>query len=1162
MHRWRIAVDRGGTFTDVLAVRGDEVRQAKVLSSGDDPVVRGVRKALRLGGADAIPVDDIDEVRIGTTVATNALLTRSGARTVLVTTRGFRDLPLIGDQSRPDLFALEIKRPQPVAQVVIEAHERVGVDGEVVLALDEDQLRADLEHAKATGCTVVAIALLHGWAHDTHERVATFIAEAIGFDEIVTSRVSPVRGLIRRADTCSLDASLTPVLHAGIARTTQSLPGVRVRCMQSSGGLVGADAFRGCRAVLSGPAGGLLGAAGEAARRGVDRIVAFDMGGTSTDVSWYGGDLERDTDTVLGGVRVSVPMLRVHTVAAGGGSKCDVRGGRLRVGPASAGADPGPASYGRGGPATLTDCHVVLGRLPAGELPAVFGHSGNALLDSAAAAAALEAHTPVAGLGLVALAEGMLDVAVESIAAAIREVSVARGHDVRQAALCAFGGAGGQVACRVADRLGMDTVIVPARAGVLSAAGIAQAAESVVRHASVETPLRHSHQLGHMIDALTAQAGEGGVEWTRRVRAGIRAEGWDRAIQVEWGGPDDMAAAFKDACRRRFGFEPRGALIIESLEVEVMHQPPKLELDLGRDDGVKQSVGRMWSNGSWRDVPVVRGEVDAVEGPAILLHDGATTVVESGWRVQRMNGCGGVTLRRTAGRIPVAFQSDNPADIEVANRRFLSTCREMGTVLQHTAVSVNVKERRDYSCAIFDESGRLVANGPHMPVHLGSMGESVRRVVDVHGGSMGPGDAFLDNDPAHGGTHLPDLTVVSPLWDADGLRYIVASRAHHADVGGTTPGSMPADSTRIAEEGVVFDAVTLMRGGELQEAAIRAALASGPWPARRPDVNMDDLRAQLAANARGAALLGEMRDAYGGDLRAPMKAVRANAAACVVSAIGELGVGDAVAKMDGGEQIRVQIIPRGGRLTVDFEGTSPQSTGNLNAPRAVVRAAVLYALRCLVADDIPLNDGCLEPVDLRIPEGSLLSPAPGAAVVGGNVETSQVVVDALFAAAGVLAGSQGTMNNLTFGNDTLQYYETICGGAGAGPGFGGASAVHTHMTNSLLTDPEVLETRYPVRLERFGVRHGSGGSGLHAGGDGVVRAIRFLTSLTVSLLSGHRLGPPRGLGSGGDGACGGQWLEYAGGEIEQLPGTFRRQVSAGDVLVIETPGGGGASAPS
>ena len=1163
---WRIAVDRGGTFTDVVAYRGDMLRHAKVLSggSGEDPALAGIRNVLGLSRGATIDSGELDQVRLGTTVATNALLTRSGVKTVLVATAGLGDLQIIGDQTRPDLFSLKIDRLPPIASCVIEAHERLSVDGSVVQPLDEPQLRRDLHDAYDAGCKSVAVSLLHGWAYGRHEEQVARVAAEVGFEEIVTSEVNPLRGLVSRLDTVSLDASLSPVVQDGVAETIAGLGDTHVLCMQSSGRLVDASAFRGCRAVLSGPAGGLVGAADEARRHGFDRVVAFDMGGTSTDVSWFSGEFERDTDTVIAGVRVRTPMLRIHTVASGGGSICQVRGGRLRVGPESAGAKPGPACYRQGGPATITDCHVLLGRLPIGAMPAIFGDGGDRPIDMAPSTAAME-DLAAGQTTAMETAEGFLDVAVECIAGAIREVSVQRGHDLRDAALCAFGGAGGQLACRLADRLGMAAVLVPARAGVLSAQGIASADVGAVRRRSVECPLEDQEALGAAIkqaslDAVAELAASGAASDEQQVTVWIRAAGWDRSIGVPLNKPDVMRELFYEACRTRFGFVPSGELVVESVEVDVRTVAPQVLLGVAGDAAPqRKGVTRMWCGGSWQDVPVIADtQIESIDGPAVILHEGATTVLEPGWNATRDPLAGGIVLRRTASLPARTFDASSRADIEVVNRRLLSICREMGMVLQHTAASVNVKERRDYSCAVFDCNGRLVANGPHMPVHLGSMGESVGRVLEVHGADMDQGDAYLDNDPAHGGTHLPDFTVVSPVFDGDELIFVVASRAHHADVGGTTPGSMPADSTTLEEEGVVFDALTLVRGGQLREDEVRRRLGSGAWPARRIDLNIEDLRAQLGANARGASLLRAMREELGAvGFEACMTAVRVNAAACVREMLRGRDGGSFCCPTEDGGEIQVQIDITDGEAVIDFAGTSDQRRGNTNAPKAVVQAAVLYVLRCLVADDIPLNDGCFEPITLRIPEGSMLAPGPEAAVVGGNVETSQLIVDAMLAAFGAQAASQGTMNNLTFGNDRLQYYETLCGGSGGGADFDGTSGVHTHMTNSLLTDPEVLESRFPVRLEQFAIRVGSGGSGLHAGGDGVTRTLQFLEPMEVSLLAGRRAHAPHGLAGGEPASPGGQSLKTPGKALTQLPAVFRGHMSPGDSIRIETPGGGG-----
>lgn len=1167
---WRIAIDRGGTFTDVVAKCDGETRHAKVLSNdaihGENAAVVGIRLVLGLAADTPIDQTIVREIRLGTTVATNALLTRSGRPIALVVTKGLGDLPIIGDQTRPDLFALDIKRPPPLANNVIEVRERIASDGEIVQPLDETAVTKALQGAFDAGVSSVAITLMHGWKHEAHERRIAQLAQGIGFELVCRGADSPLRGLLRRIDTLSLDASLTSVLRDAVDAITQSVGGAPVYCMQSNGGLVVATRFRGSSAILSGPAGGLIGAQVAARTHGLDKIVAFDMGGTSTDVSWSSGTLERVSETMVAGVRIAAPMLAIHTVASGGGSICSAKGGRLRIGPDSAGADPGPACYGRGGPATITDCHVVLGRLPIVAMPNRFGPSGDEPLDADASTAVLREISMAAGVeGITHAAAGLLDVAVERIAAATREVSVQQGHDPREAALVAFGGAGGQLACRVAQRLGMSQVLFPREAGVLSAVGIAAAPISAVRRRSVEQPLGDAgmDQLGEMIAIADTSACEelmaAAVHDSEQIiGVAIRAVGWDQSIMVPLSTAADMAVAFRNASRSRFGFEALGDLIIESVEVQrSLHHDSEFTAIHPQHEHTPSDT-RMWIQGEWQNVPVLRDDCfESVEGPAVIIHDGATSIIEPGWHATR---CADGSLLATHGPSDTrqTFDASDPAHIEVFNRRFLSICREMGTVLRHTATSINIRERQDYSCAIFDAAGSLVANGPHIPVHLGSMGASVSRVLEVHGDTMRDGDAYLINDPATGGTHLPDLTVVSPVFERGQLSFIVASRAHHVDVGGTTPGSMPPDSTQIDEEGVVFDAVPVLMRGVLQEAAIVSALTESTYPARLPSVVLDDLRSQLAANARGRALLEALMAEVGSDgLAQSMQAIRANAARCVREAIARFSCGRAEVPTDDGGCVCVEIEPTADGIRIDFAGTSPQRPGNTNAPEAVVRAAVLYVLRCVVADDIPLNDGCLDPVEIRIPKGSMLSPLAGAAVVGGNVETSQIVADALLMAFGLQAGSQGTMNNLTFGTANWQYYETICGGGGAGEHFDGGSGVHTHMTNSRMTDPEVLEDRFPIRLEEFAIRRGSGGLGSHAGGDGVVRSLRFLQEAEVSLLSGRRKAGPPGIHGGGSGVAGQQFIQVGSGKEQPLGGTFRVPVDANTIITIETPGGGG-----
>lgn len=1165
--RWSIAIDRGGTFTDVVAWNCTEVRQAKVLSSqgvaGEDAAVDGIRRVLELDANTPLDSDLLEVVRVGTTVATNALLTRTGDDVVLVVTEGFRDLPVIGNQSRPDLFALDIQRSLPVATHVVEARARVAVDGQVIQPLDKAAALVDLTAAYERGYRSVAITLLHGWQHGEHEEQIAKIARSIGFCEIVTSRMCPLRGVVSRIDTTSLDASLTPVVHAAMSRLVESIGDTPVVCMQSNGGLIQAESFRGSAAVLSGPAGGVVAAASVAARQGIDRVIAMDMGGTSTDVSWYAGELERCTDTVVGGVRVRSSMLRIHTVAAGGGSICYVSGGRYRVGPSSAGSTPGPACYGMDGPATLTDCHVLLGRLPVEAPPPVFGPSGDAVIDAAAAHKAINVFAGEASPEQVA--DGFLMVAVERIASAIREVSVEQGHDPAAAALCVFGGASGGVACRVADRLGMDTVIIPPRSGVLSAVGIAQSRRVVVKRESIERTLDRdglAETIGVVRRLCVAAHDELRTDRSAdvhdRVRVSLRAAGWDRSLDVPLDELDVMDQAFRTQSRDRFGFEARGPLTLDAVEVEASIGGASCDLGTQRGPDVASRWTSMWVDGEWRDVLLVdESYAEVITGPAVVLHDGATTVIEPGWNSRRCED-GTLRVQRISARPPMHFSAANLAHLEIMNRRLLSICRDMGTTLQHIASSVNMKERLDYSCAIFDEVGRLVANGPHIPVHLGSMGQAVRRVLQKCRGTLEPGAAFLINDPAQGGTHLPDLTVVSPVLRSGRVVCVVASRAHHADVGGTTPGSMPPHSVTLAQEGVVFDAMPLTLNSVLQEDALRETLGRGPWPARQPDMVVDDVRAQIAANRRGIKQILAMSTELGYEgFAVAMRAMRENASACVLEALQHVPDGQSHMVMDDGGEVCVRVVNQGGRTTIDFTGTSGQREGNTNAPRAVTTAAVLYVLRCLVADDIPLNEGCLDAIKLVIPENSMLSPGTDAAVVGGNVETSQIIVDCLLAAFGCQAASQGTMNNLTFGTNVLQYYETLCGGAGGGPGFDGASAVHTHMTNSLLTDPEVLEARFPVRLEHFGIRPNSGGAGAYRGGDGAIRAIRFLKPMAVSLLAGRRAVRPPGLNGGADGQAGSQSVTRADGSHAEFDGRCTLDVGPGDLIEIRTPGGGG-----
>ncbi len=1150
---FRFAIDRGGTFTDVVAQLPDgRLVTTKLLSSNPDQYPDAASEAVRRILAEHGDAP-IAELRIGTTIATNALLERQGAEVALAITAGHRDALRIGNQSRPDIFARHIVLPERLERHVVEISERVGADGEVLVPLDEDAARRDLGMLREQGVDALAIVLMHGWTFTDHEARLARIARELGFTQVsVSHEVSPLIRLVPRGDTSVADAYLSPVIRDYVEQLAQALPDHgALRFMQSNGGLADAHAFRGKDAVLSGPAGGVVGMAETAQRLGHTRLIGFDMGGTSTDVCHFAGEYERTGDSVVAGVRIAAPMMQVHTVAAGGGSICRFDGSRLRVGPESAGADPGPACYRKGGPLTVTDCNLVLGRIDAAEFPHVFGPGGDQPLDPEAAAARLEevaAHLPEP-MALHDLAEGFLALAVDEMANAIRKISTARGHDITTHAMACFGGAGGQFACRVADELGMDTVLIHPLAGMLSAYGIGLAPIVAIREAGVVRPLEDDFSAA--LDKLEEQArgdllaqeiAADRITLTPRMR--LRFDGSDTAIDMPLG--DDAGSAFRAEHRRRFGWSDETApIILEALSVEAQ----------GSSGGL----------GDFAADYLPSGEI--ITGPAIIPASGSTTVLEEGWTAERASE-GTLVLTRKAPRerAPAAGTAVDPVRLAIFNNAFMAIAEEMGVVLEATASSVNIKERLDFSCALFDAAGALIANAPHIPVHLGSMGASIRRVIENRSGTdrgIRRGDAYVVNDPYHGGTHLPDVTVIVPVFWSDATTTpdaFVAARGHHADIGGIAPGSMPPDSKTIDEEGVRLDDVLLVDEGRFCENEMRALLTSGDYPARAPDRNISDLKAQLAACARGADLLSAAAQEHSGKvLSAYMGHVMDNGEAAVRHLLGYLSEGSFTYAMDNGAQVCVTIsIDRSARTAVfDFTGTSAQLPDNFNAPSAITRAAVLYALRCLVDDDVPLNDGCLRPVTLRIPEGSMLSPCPPAAIVAGNVETSQVVTDAVLAACGALAPSQGTMNNFTFGDATRQYYETICGGSGAGPDHDGTSAVQTHMTNSRLTDPEVLETRLPVRVESFSIRTGSGGEGRHRGGEGVERRIAFLEPMRAQILANRRLVAPRGIAGGGDAQPGDTFVEHTDGSITTLGATGAADVEAGDVVVIRTPGGGG-----
>jgi 5-oxoprolinase (ATP-hydrolysing) len=1213
--KWQFWIDRGGTFTDIVARRPDGALVTHKLLSEDpaqyrDAAVAGIRRLLGLAADAPITPDLVECVKMGTTVATNALLERKGEATLLVTTRGFRDALRIGYQERPRIFDRHIVLPELLYSRVIEAHERVDADGTVVQPLDEAHLRERLWAAFDAGLRSVAIVFMHGWRHTAHELAAERIAREEGFTQISTSHhVSPMMKLVSRGDTTVVDAYLSPILRRYVEQVAAEMPGVRLYFMQSSGGLADAHAFQGKDAILSGPAGGIVGMArtaelaadelGAAGRAGL-RVIGFDMGGTSTDVSHYAGEFERAFETQVAGVRMRAPMMSIHTVAAGGGSILTFDGARLRAGPQSAGANPGPACYRRGGPLTVTDANVMLGKVQPAHFPMVFGPAGNESLDRAIVVTQFEALAAeiAAATGQQRtpeqVAEGFIAIAVGAMAGAIKKISVARGYDVTRYALQCFGGAGGQHACLVADALGMNRVFVHPLAGVLSAYGMGLADQSVMREAAIEQPLATGlADAAARLDALTAEArGElerqgvaaARVRMLRRVH--LRYQGTDSALVVPFGSAEEVEAAFEAAYRQRFAFLMQGrALVIEAVSVEAIgaaDAPAEARSDVVESDAapVVDRV-RVFSGDAWHDAALVlRAQArpgQHVDGPAVIAERNATTVVEPGWRA-RVTALDHLVLERVQPRETrhAIGTAVDPVMLEVFNNLFMNIAEQMGLQLQNTAYSVNIKERLDFSCALFDAEGNLIANAPHMPVHLGSMSESIKTVIARNAGSMRPGDVFVLNDPYHGGTHLPDVTVVTPVFDeaSDAILFYVGSRGHHADIGGTTPGSMPPFSTRIDEEGVQLDNVLLVEAGRLREAEILALLSGGAHPSRNPQQNLADLKAQIAANEKGVQELRRIVAQFGLDVvQAYMRHVQDNAEESVRRVITRLKDGQFTLPLDNGAQIKVaiRVDAEARSAQIDFSGSSAQLTNNFNAPTAVCMAAVLYVFRTLVDDDIPLNAGCLKPLEVIIPTGSMLNPEPPASVVAGNVETSTCITNALYGALGVMASGQCTMNNFTFGNARHQYYETVSGGSGAGAwtddagrivgGFDGTSVVQTHMTNSRLTDPEVLEFRFPVRLESYAIRAGSGGAGRWRGGDGGVRRVRFLEPMTASILSNGRVVPAFGMAGGAPGALGINRVERADGRRETLAHIGSTEMAAGDVFVIETPGGGGFGEP-
>jgi 5-oxoprolinase (ATP-hydrolysing) len=1186
---WQFWVDRGGTFTDIVAKTPDgALKTHKLLSENPevyaDAAVHGIRELLGLGPNDAIPPGQIGAVKMGTTVATNALLERKGERTLLLITKGMRDLLRIGYQNRPRLFDLNIQLPELLYDDVIEIDERVGSDGTVLSPLNADPAREALMQAHRDGYRSVAIALMHSYRFPEHEQSLGLIAKEIGFSQVSPNHeASPLIKLVSRGDTAVVDAYLSPILRRYVSQIADALGTsqggcVRLMFMRSNGGLTDVALFEGRDAILSGPAGGVVGMVRTAAELGFKKLIGFDMGGTSTDVCHYAGEFERSFETEVAGVRMRAPMMSIHTVAAGGGSILSYRDGRMQVGPESAGANPGPAAYRRGGPLTVTDCNVLLGKLQPDLFPPVFGPNADQPLDADAVRAKFDVMAQEIGgdRTVQEIAKGFLRIAVENMANAIKKISVQRGYDVTKYTMNCFGGAGGQHACLVADALGMESVFIHPFAGVLSAFGMGLADVRAMREHQFGQGFGEITQaqttLAELADAAKAEVlGQGipGDQITVSTMAHIRPDGAQQTLEVPFGSPADMTAAFETAHQQRFGFVPKGAtLLIDILTAEAIGATGENVVMPDTAGGSFAScTSKMWSAGALRDVPVVDRTTmatgDIVEGPAILTEPTGTNVLEQNWQAECVSG-GNLILRRTT---PLARQeaigtSVDPVMLEVFNNLFMSIAEQMGATLANTAYSVNIKERYDFSCAIFDEAGDLVANAPHVPVHLGSMSESVRVILRQNKGTIRPGDVFMMNNPFNGGTHLPDITVITPVFDEVGKRiiYTVASRGHHADIGGKTPGSAPPDSRVIEEEGVLIDNFQLVAQGQLRDAATRKLLASGKYPCRSIDQNMADLSAQIAANATGATELQKITRQFGLEtVHAYMTHVQDNAEESVRRILDVLHDCSFNYPLDSGDQIKAVItVDKANRqATIDFTGTSPQNEFNYNAPLAICRAVVLYVFRTLVGSDIPMNEGCLKPLDLVVPVGSMINPQAPAAVISGNTEVSQAIADTLYGALGVIAGSQGTMNNFVYGNNDYQNYETICGGTGAGDGFDGTSAVHSHMTNTRMTDPEVLETRFPVLVEEFSIRQGSGGQGAFVGGNGIVRKLRFLEPATVTVLSSHRVVPPHGAAGGLAGQQGHNSIQRADGRVEELKGNDKAELMPGDVFVLKTPGGGG-----
>lgn len=1174
---WQFWIDRGGTFTDIVAQRPDgQLVIHKLLSENPDfytdAPIQGIREIMGIGATAPIPSEQIAVVKMGTTVATNALLERKGDRTLLIITKGFGDALRIGYQNRPDIFAQHIVLPKMLYEQVIEVEERYSAQGEELIPLNTQSLIPQLQAAYDSGIRACAIVLMHGYRYPKNEQNISTLAFDIGFVQIsVSHKISPLMKLISRGDTTVVDAYLSPILHRYVEQISSQIGAVPLQFMQSNGGLVDAQNFQGKDSILSGPAGGIVGAVETSLQAGFNKIISFDMGGTSTDVAHYNGEYERTFETEIAGVRMRSPMMAIHTVAAGGGSILYFDGARYRVGPESAGANPGPAAYSKGGALTVTDCNVMVGKLQPQFFPQVFGINGDLPLNTEVVERKFRELVAQIGDNRTPeqVAAGFLAIAVEKMASAIKKISLQRGYDVSEYTLCCFGGAGGQHACLIADALGIKQVFIHPYAGVLSAYGMGLADVRVVKERAVEAKLTQELKLEEILTELEAET-QGKGEILRRVH--LRYEGTDSPLVVGFGLLEEMRVAFENLHRQRYGFVVDKPLIVEAVEVELVCKQDVQEDNvisrITKQNIVPVNTVKTYMAEAWRNTPVYQREDlqpgTSIDGAAIVVDVTGTNVIEPGWRVELSDRNYLILSKQDLNKqIVTTVAAVDPVMLEIFNNLFSAIAEQMGITLQNTSSSVNIKERLDFSCAIFDHQGQLVANAPHIPVHLGSMSESVRALISAPGEAIKPGDVYASNNPYNGGTHLPDITVITPVFEEAKILFYVASRGHHADIGGITPGSMPPNSKTVNEEGVLIDNFLLVRDGIFREKELLEILANNNYPARNPGKNIADLNSQIAANKRGAQELNQTVEQYGiATVQAYMGYVQDNAEESVRKVIEVLNDGFFSYELDNGSIIKVAVtINKTSRnAQIDFTGTSPQLNSNFNAPSAVCKAAVLYVFRTLVNDIIPLNAGCLKPLDIIIPDGCMLNPIYPAAVVAGNVETSQAITDALYGALGVMAASQGTMNNFTFGNANYQYYETICGGSGAGANFDGTDAVQTHMTNSRLTDPEVLEWRFPVVLESFKIRPDSGGKGHHKGGNGVIRRLRFREEMTAGILSNRRVIPPFGLQGGEAGKIGKNYVERKDGKVEELGSTATVEMGKDDVFVIETPGGGGYEA--